>query len=420
MARLTERKIESITKPGRYGDGHCLFLRVAPGGSKQWVQRLTIHGVRRDIGLGGWPVLSLHDARMKALQNRKVARIDKGDPTGGGPMPTNPTPTNPTGGGGPMPSGPTVPTFQECAERAHKANRPRWRAEKHAYNWIQSLRNFVFPAIGALPVDQVTGQHVLGVVAPLWENQTDKARRVRQRIRTVLGWALAHGYVTSNAAGDGIDGALPRISNGTDNHFDALPHAEVGQALATVEASRASQAAKLCLRFLTLNACRSGEARGARWSEIDDGKALWVIPAERMKTGQLHRVPLSAEAVAVLAKARALDDGSGLVFPSPLRAGAELSNMTLLKALRRCGAVTKETVHGFRSSFRMWCAETNKEREIAEAALAHVVGGVEGRYQRSDVLELRRSLMQGWADYLSGRQPVAGGYATSWDQVRAS
>ena len=184
----------------------------------------------------------------------------------------------------------------------------------------------------------------------------------------------------------------------------ALPHSEVASALDAVEASHASQAAKLCLRFLILTAARSGEARGATWPEIDTEAREWRIPADRMKGGAGHRVPLSDAALAALERARALDDGSGLIFPSPLRAGRPLSNMTLTKILRNRGLAARATVHGFRSTFRDWCAETGKPREIAEAALAHTVGGVEGAYFRSDLLARRRVLMDQWAAFLTDAQ----------------
>ena len=386
MGKLTVVKVKSITNPGRYGDGGTLFLFVKPSGSKSWVQRLTIHGVRRDIGLGGFPLVSLSEARVKAFENRKLARIDDGDPMAGKRKAR-------------------MPTFRESAEKAHKANRARWRADKHAHNWMASLNNYVFPTLGNTPVDRITGQDVLRILGPIWGTQTDTARRIRQRIRTVLGWCLAHGYVTSNAAGDGIDGALPVISTGTKN-FRALPYPEVAGALQTVEASGASWSAKWALRFLVLTAARSGETRGARWTEIDLEAREWRIPADRMKGHAEHRVPLSAEALAVLEQARTLDDGSGLVFPSPMRRGRPLSPMSLTKLLRDTGLASKATVHGFRTCFRTWASErTDADHAVMELSLAHRVGSaVERAYSRSDLLAKRRTLMARWAAYLSGKR----------------
>ena len=227
---------------------------------------------------------------------------------------------------------------------------------------------------------------------------------MRQRIRTVFGWALAHGYVASNAAGDGIDGALPTISTG-GQHFRALPYQEVADSLATVETSRSSLAAKYCFRFLVLTACRSGEARGARWTEIDLEAREWRIPADRMKGGAEHRVPLSNASVEVLEQARALDDGSGLVFPSPTGKG-ELSTMTLTKMLRSTGLAERTTVHGFRTAFRTWASEkTDADHAVMELSLAHRVGSaVEQAYSRSDLLAKRRTLMARWVAYLTGKR----------------
>ena len=225
---------------------------------------------------------------------------------------------------------------------------------------------------------------------------------MRARIRKVLGFALAHGYVAANAA-DGIDGALPRVATRA-KHFRALPYQDVAGALEKVEASGAAWAVKGALRFLVLTAARSGEVRGATWSEIDLEAREWRIPAERMKTGAEHRVPLSDAAVAVLERVKPLQDSSGLVFPSPVRVGRELSSMTLTKALRSCGLADRATVHGFRTSFRTWASErTNADHAVMELSLAHAVGSqVERAYSRSDLRDKRRLLMNQWAGYLEG------------------
>ena len=387
MGKLTVRKCQSITKTGRHGDGNGLYLSVAPGGSKSWIQRLTVRGVRRDMGLGGFPLVSLSQARDLAFENKRDAR------RGRDPLATK--------------TWAKVPTFQEAAEKAHKANRARWGAT-HSRNWLASLENHVIPDLGKTPVDQITGRDVLHVLGPVWETQTDKARRIRQRIRTVLGWALAHGYVTSNAAGEGIDGALPVISNSTTN-FRALPYEEVSAALEKVEATGACWSAKWALRFLVLTAARSGEVRGATWNEIDFEQKEWCIPAERMKTNSEHRVPLSAGAVEVLKQACVLSDGKELVFPSPMRLGQSLSSMSLTKLLRDTGLAAKATVHGFRSSFRTWASEkTDADHSVMELSLSHRVGSaVERSYARSDLLAKRRRLMNQWADYLEkGNAPA--------------
>ena len=393
MGRLTGKitipKVQSIKKRGLYNDSPTLYLRVGPTGAKSWIQRIQIRGRRVDIGLGPVWAVAPDEARAKALDNRKTAWLG-GDPTATGPSGA------PTGG---RPKS-TAPTFRECAERAHRENLPTWKNAKHAANWLASLERYAFPIIGKMPVDEINGQHVLKVLKPIWSTKAERARRVRQRIRSVLGWALSHGFVTGNAGGEGIDSGLPRQRNGK-THFRALPYQEVASALATVEASGASMASKLCLRLLVLAGARSGEARGARWDEVDWEGRTWSIPASRMKAEQLHVVPLSDEAVQVLVKAKALEDGSGLLFPSPLKPGRPLSDMSLTKLLRSTGLAERATVHGFRSSFRDWCAESSIPRELAELALAHSIPGVEAAYNRTKQIERRRPVMERWADYLA-------------------
>ena len=381
MGKLNAAKIKSLKKPGRYGDGGTLFLNVAPGGSKSWVQRLTIYGKRRDVGLGGFPVVGLAEARKQAFANR-VAVAQGRDPLA-------------------EKHRAKVPSFQEAAHLTIDANQVRWRNAKTAANWAGSLSKYAYPVFGDQRVDTVGREEVLRVLVPLWQTKPAVARKLRQRIRSVFAWAQAHGHVEVNPAGEAINAALP-VMPSVKSHFRALPHGEVNAALETVKASKVSRPAKLCLEFLILTAARSGEARGATWNEVDVDTATWTIPATRMKTGMEHRVPLSDAAITVLSNAKALADSSELVFPSPIRAGKQMSDMTLTKVLRSTGLADRATVHGFRSSFRDWCAETGKAREVAEAALAHVVGAVEGAYFRSDLFDRRRTLMQQWADFLTG------------------
>ena len=268
------------------------------------------------------------------------------------------------------------------------------------------MERYAFPILGDLRVNRIRREDVLRVLTPMWARKPETARRVRQRIRSVMRWAHAHGYVEENMAGEALEGALPSLT-ARQTHFRALPYPEVPKALETVNASQSSVAARLCFRFLVLTAARSGEARQAMWAEIDLDAGEWRIPGERMKGGREHRVPLSEVARSVLARALPLKDGSGLVFPSPLRAGRPLSDMTLTKILRDQGLAERATVHGFRSAFRDWCAETGKPREIAEAALAHTVGGVEGAYFRSDLFARRRVVMEQWAAFLTETEAKA-------------
>ena len=378
---LTAAKVRAITKPGRHADGGTLYLFVTLGGSKSWVQRLTIDGRRCDLGLGGWPLTSLAEARDKAFENRKAARA------GIDPLAAK--------------RRPKVPTFREAAQKTFEANRPRWRNAKVEKNWMQQLGKYALSILGDLRVDRIGREDVLRVLTPIWAAKPETGRKVRQKIRAIMAWAQAHGYIEHNVAGDAIGGALP-TQPAVKEHLRALPYREIADALATVDASRASLAAKLCLRLTILTAVRSGETRGATWAEINLDAREWRIPASRMKANAEHRVPLSDAALAVLEQVRPLRDKSELIFPSPKTPGKPLSDMTLTKVLRDTGLAERATVHGFRSSFRDWCAETGKPREIAEAALAHTVRGVEGAYFRSDLFDRRRALMDQWGAYVTG------------------
>ncbi len=383
MPRLTSAKVKTITKPGMHGDGNGLYLNVTPSGSRSWIQRMMIGGRRRELGLGGYPATGLAEARALALANKAFVRSGR-DPV------AERRRTN-------------VPTFREAARRVYDANLPRWRNGKHTTTWWQSLERHAFPTIGDMKVDQIRRSDVLAILEPIWGVRQETARRVRQRIRSVLRWCEAHDYCTGNAAGDALDGALPTMPR-LKAHLRAMPYREVSAALATVEASRASLASKLCLRFLVLTAARSGEARGATWDEIDEGAGEWRIPGSRMKAGVEHRVPLSDAALEALERARVLRDGSGLIFPSSVKAGHPMSDMTLTQVLRKTGLAERSTVHGFRSAFRDWAAEcTSAPHAVMELSLAHAVGSsVEQAYARSDLIEKRRVLMQAWADFVTG------------------
>ena len=374
--KLSPTFVKTVTNPGKYYDQNGLILRVLLNGGKQWVQRLVIHGKRRDLGLRTFPLVSLAEARKQAFENRKLARA----------------------GGDPAVRRPDMPSFARAAEKVIEMHRASWKeGGKSAAQWEASLRDYVLPRIGDKRVDQVSTADIMAVLLPIWTDKPETARRVRQRIGAVMKWAVAQGLRQDNPAGDAIAQALPR-HNRVKQHMRALPHGEVAGAIAAVRASNASVAVKLAFEFLVLTACRSGEVRLATWDEIDMDAREWTVPGERMKSKRPHRVPSSGSAVEILAKARVLSDGTGLVFPSPT--GKALSDNTLSKLLRQLNIAA--VPHGFRSSFRDWAAEcTNAPRAVMEAALAHVVGGVEGAYARSDLFERRRKLMDDWAAYLS-------------------
>ncbi|MFC0200150.1 tyrosine-type recombinase/integrase [Paracoccus rhizosphaerae] len=375
---LTAQTVKAATAPGKYFDGHGLYLRVDANGSRFWIQRITIRGKRCELGLGAPSLVSLAEARAKALENRKLARA------GGDPLQAKR-------------EAQAVLTFEEAARKVHSLHKPTWKNEKHAAQFLATLETYTFPKMGRLKVQDVTTADVLGVLMPIWTTIPETARRVRQRIGTVMKWAIAQGWRQDNPA-ENISKALPKISKAPE-HRKALPYAEVAGCIEAVKASGAGLSTKLALEFLVLTAARSGEVREARWSEINLAGQVWEIPSERMKMKRSHRVPLSPRAVAILAQAKALDDGSGLVFPGT-KTGRPLSDMTLSKLIKELSFAAD--VHGFRTSFRTWAQErTSYPREVAEAALAHLTGdSVERAYARSDVFEKRRRMMDAWASYL--------------------
>ncbi len=378
MGKLTVGKVRALTMPGRYGDGGTLHLVVSPRGTKNWVQRITIDGRRHDLGLGGWPVVSLAMARDRAFTNRRAIADGRDLLTERRKART--------------------PTFETAVDKVIALHREAWKdGGKTASLWRSTLRAYAYPQIGRTSVDQITTADVMAVLVPIWTCKHETARKVRRRIGTVMKWAVAQGYRQDNPAGEAITAALPKRSKHV-RHMPALPHGEVAAAVAVVHGSRAWLGTKLAFEFLVLTAARSGEVRLATWNEINLTSAVWTVPAERMKAEREHRVPLSRRTVEILHDATSLGDRAGLVFPSAR--GKPLSDMTLSKLLKeqRVAAVP----HGFRSSFRDWASErTNHPREVIEAALAHVVRNqTEASYARSDLLEKRRPLMDQWAAYV--------------------
>ena len=292
-----------------------------------------------------------------------------------------------------------VPTFAEAARRVVEQKRGGWRGRWHAQNWLRSLERYVFPRIGNRPVSEVNSADVLEILTPIWHVKPETARAVRQRVRSVLEWAVAMEMRMDNPC----DRVLPVLGPQGDivQHMQALHHKDVAAAVETVRAGSAAPAIKLALEFLVLTAARSGEVRLATWDEMDVAGAVWTISAERMKAKREHRVPLCRRAVEILEAARTLGDGNELVFP--MRSGRPIAASTLPKMLRQHGIAA--VAHGFRSSFRDWAAErTDHPREVIEAALAHVVSNkVEAAYARSDLFERRRRLMNDWAVYLDNQ-----------------
>ena len=277
---------------------------------------------------------------------------------------------------------------------------PNWKpGGRTEGSWRSTLRDYMLPRLGDMPVDAITGKDVMAVLQPIWTAKRETARRVRSRIGAVMKWEVAQGHRPDNPAGEALPAALPN-NPVPRQHLKAMPHGEVGAALMRVRATDAYRGTVLALEFLVLTAARSGEVRKAAWDHIDIDAAVWTIPAGRMKAGREHRVPLSDRTLAVLDEARReLPPGDGVVFPS--RAGGVQRNGTMSDLMRELQ--TDAVPHGFRSSFRDWAAEcTEAPREVCELALAHVNNDrTEAASRRTDLFERRRTLMQQWADYLA-------------------
>jgi integrase len=381
MGQLSVARIKAIREPGRYTDGDGLMLLVKPTGAQSWLLRVRVGGERRDIGLGSTKVLTLAEARAKASElRREIARgID--------PIAEKKKVADP------------VPTFRDAAARVHSDHKASWKNGKHQAQWISTLETYAFPLLGDLPVDQIEGPLIRDAIAPIWVTKPETARRVRQRIGTVLDWSYVKGYRKSEAPMRSLPKGLPRQPR-KDGHFAAMPYADVPAFIDRLR-ERVS-VGRVALEALILTAARSGEIRGATWQEVDLDAGLWSVPAERMKMARPHHVPLAPQALETFKRAKAFAAPcTDLVFPGQSLV-RPISDMTLMKVMRDFDL--PYTVHGFRSAFRDWVAEeTSYPGEIAEAALAHAIPNkVEAAYRRTDFLEKRRALMRDWAAFCTG------------------
>ncbi len=378
LKRLSALAIRGLQKPGRYGDGDGLFLVVGKSSAKSWIVRVQKNGRRRDIGVGSVSKVPLKLARERAAMIREQVEIGL-DPVAERRKEVG------------------VPTFKEAAILVHCEHKKGWKNGKHQAQWLSTLEKYAFPYFGGVPVSQVDAHAVRDALETIWLSKPETARRLRQRINTVIDWAVAKGYRNIGLALPVIDKALPK-QRGRVKHHAAMPYQEMPAFMAKLGSG--SSVGRTALRALVLTACRSGEIRNARWHEVDLEAETWTIPAERMKAAREHVVPLSSAAVSVFREMEPFGRGeASLVFPGLLRNKA-MSDMTLTKVLRDMGR--SETVHGLRSTFRDWVAEkTTFPSELAEVALAHVNNDkTEAAYLRSDRREQRRELMATWAAFL--------------------
>ncbi|MBO6790607.1 MAG: integrase arm-type DNA-binding domain-containing protein [Dinoroseobacter sp.] len=383
--KLTKKLVENLG-PGRHGDGNGLYLVVDESGARRWIVRVTVKGqknakgapLRTDFGLGGADVVTLNQARDRALEYRRMAKQG----------------LNPR-----FNAAREIPTFEEVAQQVHIDRMPIWKNAKHGQQWINTLRDYAFPKIGRMPVDAVGQPEVLMCLSPIWTEKHETARRLAQRIKTVLDVARSKEFREGEnpvvAIRDGH--VLPKVKKKAVHH-KAMRWQDVPAFYADLR-GRDAMAAK-ALMFTCLTGSRTSEVLGMRWEELDFGTKVWTCPAERMKSGEVHRVPLTDGMFEILEPLKALE--SEVVFEGQRR-HRSLSNMSMLMLLRRMN-VEGVTVHGFRSTFRDWAGEVaNAPREVAELSLAHKVGSnVERAYARADLLDRRRALMERWSGYVAG------------------
>jgi integrase len=387
MKKLNHQLVNNVTKPGRYFDGgnnlHLLVRKSESGPRKYFYLRVTRNGRRIDRSVGTFPEVSLSEARKLAIE--LMAKINSGEPIDDDDR-TNEL-KKPT-------------TFTDFASDWIELNKSQWSNDKHYRQWASTLEQYVYPIIGGKKLDDISTEDVMRILKPIWTKKTETASRIRERIERILNAAIAGGLRQDRnpASWRGhLQFLLPPPSKvKAIKHHASVPYAEVPRFYAKLRAN--SSLSATALRFLVLTAARTGEVIGCKWSEIEND--TWVIPPERMKSRRLHRVPLSSSALDLLDEVQTSQKINELVFSFGSRG---LSNMAMLQLLRRIEA--GKTVHGFRSSFRIWAAEKSGcSSEAAELALAHVSGSViERTYMRSDLLDLRRELMEAWARFVTGQ-----------------
>jgi integrase len=404
IGKLSAVEVQKVKGPAVLHDGGGLYLRISPAGSKAWVFRFQLDGKRRDMGLGPYPDISLAEARRRATEHRNQRR-DGIDPLDAKTAQRQAQRLAIAKGR----------SFRECAAEFIEKNRAGWRNAKHRQQWENTLETYVYPTLGNLPVSAIDTGLVVQVLDPIWIEKPETAGRVRGRIEAVLDAATVRGFRQGpNPAqwkGNLAHILPPRAKVRKVVHHAALSFGEMPVFLTALR-DREGMAAR-ALEFTVLTAARTGEVLGARWREMDMDLAarVWTVPADRMKAGREHRVPLSDAAIAVLEEVRPLaltmdgkPDPEAPVFPGPRRA-LPMSNMTMLMLLRRMNRGDL-TAHGFRSTFSDWAAErTAYPREVVEMALAHAIGNkVEAAYRRGDLFEKRRQLMAAWAEFCGAPQ----------------
>lgn len=388
--KLTALQVQRFTEPGYYGDGGGLWLQITKNGGRSWVFRFRLFGKNREMGLGPVHTISLAQAREKALLCRQLV-LDGRDPIEERNAQRLKVAQEAA----------QVKTFAECAQAYIEAHRSGWKNVKHAKQWSSTLSTYADPVIGSLPVDLIDTPLILKILEPIWYEKTETASRVRNRIELILDWAAAREYRTGEnpARWKGhMDKLLParsKIQRAT--HFNALPYQDAPEFMKLLKQREGISAR--AVEFTILTVARSGEVRGALWSEINFEEKLWIIPKERMKAAKEHRIPLCEQVITLLSNLPRIKDHD-LIFPG-VHSQKPLSDMSLTAVLKRMN-YQDFTMHGFRSTFRDWAGETtNFPREVIEHALAHQLKDkAEAAYQRGDLLLKRKDLMGAWGEFL--------------------
>jgi integrase len=387
--KLSARSVATISKPGRHSDGGGLYLQVSPAGAKSWLFMFRRDGKLKEMGLGGVTAVSLAEAREKAAEARKHIQAGR-----------NPIDARRSAEA----AAAAKTTFGDFADQLVKDIEEGFRNEKHRWQWTHTLTVYA-AKLRPVPIDEVSTEQVLEVLQPLWQTKQETASRLRGRIERVLDAAKAKGLRSGEnpARWRGhLDHLLSRRQKLQRGHHSAMPFDKVPAFIAELREREA--VAALMLEFTILCASRTGEVVGAQWSEVDRKTKVWTVPKDRMKAGKEHRVPLGPRALEILHSVEKLRGEGNWIFPGP-RKGKPFSNMAMLALLKKRMDRADITVHGFRSSFRDWAGEaTSFPREVAEAALAHIVGDeVERAYRRGDALEKRRKLMLAWEEFVTGK-----------------
>lgn len=398
--RLSARFVDTIKIPGVYSDGPGAFglkLRVTVGAkgkiNKYYFQSVTLHRKQRTIGIGSHPLVTLAEAREKALENARLVHV------GIDPVAVNKL------------KGEAIPTFAEATEIVITQHRKEWKeGGSTERSWRGVLKRHALPKIGHLRVHEVTEDHIIDMLTPLWDSKRPTANMLQAYTKDIFAWCRRKKYRSDNPVSEFVREHAPRRGHKTEN-FRFVPYYQIGSALQAIRKSKSGVTIRLLQEFQIFTACRHVEARKARWSEIDWENRIWTIPASHAKMKRQHQIPLSTGAMAVLKQALQMKEGdSDLIFPSPY--GGGIISASSLAAM--CRQLNLSGVpHGFRATFATWCAEMGVPQELTEASLAHMPSAIIQAYTHTDYLERRKVLMQMWSDYLDGKLPDGWTYAQS-------